>query len=571
MALSTIKQKIDTRAYQSVREFVRDFALISFNAQAFNRPDSSAYRNALVVERELKDQLRMLVESGVFGEEDSILPDLGSVLDYDDSPDRDYGSDGPGSENLLAMDAGMRFLREEQNNAGKPLQSSTDTSQRKANRMPTQQLIAQSKLPYAAGSAAALAALQDSLASYHQDKKPESNLDAESVSAEEREPGTRIHHLGIAPSQLLDLIINIRNTTAILQLLQEQHSRNQGDLPEAVDQLLSLNDGFKRLAELQENPDYQLRFQRVQKNVHVLCSSVRYTIATVLNTLHIPLHETQWVALMSSMRYIEHADILERLRWYQAALAGLLDHLDGFTSESLLGMDPNIRSLLERQRSVERSGGNTGLPKTIDDEQSESSPKASTSETEAEPVNPIRPSEISDPSQPQDQASAVQPFTHLTVSTSRVLNILRILQMHHSRDSTIVPEIIDDLQSLLTSFQKLSQFRDDSQYEPNFVKLQEPIKVLCRSTQHTLDAMLQVLTAEPPSDETMLMQLTMLIMRMTAEEKVGLPERLRWYSASVLGLLNHLEGFPSAGRIFQWLGMDEKVRSLLERQEGSRE
>ena len=70
MALSTIKQKIDTRAYQSVREFVRDFALISFNAQAFNRPDSSAYRNALVVERELKDQLRMLVESGVFGEED---------------------------------------------------------------------------------------------------------------------------------------------------------------------------------------------------------------------------------------------------------------------------------------------------------------------------------------------------------------------------------------------------------------------------------------------------------------------------------------------------------------------
>jgi hypothetical protein len=81
--------------------------------------------------------------------------------------------------------------------------------------------------------------------------------------------------------------------------------------------------------------------------------------------------------------------------------------------------------------------------------------------------------------------------------------------------------------------------------------------------------MLQVLTAEPPSDETMLMQLTMLTMRMAAEEKVGLPERLRWYSASVLGLLNHLEGFPSAGRIFQWLGMDEKVRSLLYRQESS--
>lgn len=103
------------------------------------------------------------------------------------------------------------------------------------------------------------------------------------------------------------------------------------------------------------------------------------------------------------------------------------------------------------------------------------------------------------------------------------------------------------------------------------MKVQEPIQVVCRSMQHTLDAMLQVLTAEPPSDETMLMQLTMLTARMAGEEKVGLPERLRWYSASVLGLLNDLDGFPSTGRIFHWLGMDEKVRSLLERQEGSRE
>jgi hypothetical protein len=559
MTLSTIKQKIETRAYHSVRELVRDFALIPYNAQVFNRPGSDAYRDALIIEHELRKQLQRLVETGVIEKKESILPDLSDMPNHNYTPDRTYHIDDARSEGLLAMDTSMRSFPEWQKNADKPL----------PNKTPTEQPISQSKPSETIGPAAALAALQDNLASYHQDKKPESESDTKSVFIEEREPEARLHHLGIAPSQLLDLIIDIRNTTAILQLLQEQHSRNQGDLPEAVDQFLSLNDGFKRLAELQENSDYQLRFKRVQKNVHVLCSSVRYTIATVLNTLHIPLHETQWMALTSSMRYIEHADILERLRWYQAALAGLLDHLDGFTSESLLGMDPNIRSLLERQRSVERSGGNTELPKTIGDEQSESSLKASTSETEANPVNPIRPSEISDPSQPQDQASAVQPFTHLTVSTSRVLNILQILQMHHSRDSTIVPEIIDDLQSLLTSFQKLSQLRDDSQYGPNFVKLQEPIKVLCRSTQHTLDAMLQVLTAEPPSDETMLMQLTMLTMRMAAEEKVGLPERLRWYSASVLGLLNHLEGFPSAGRIFQWLGMGEKVRSLLYRQESS--
>lgn len=122
-------------------------------------------------------------------------------------------------------------------------------------------------------------------------------------------------------------------------------------------------------------------------------------------------------------------------------------------------------------------------------------------------------------------------------SWRREANILRPLQKHHSRDSTIIPEITDDLQSLLTNFQKLSQLNTDPQYEPNFVKVQEPIRTLCYSVQFTLDDLLQVLTAEPPSDETMSMQLTMLTMRMAAEEKVGLPERLRWYSASVLGLL----------------------------------
>lgn len=127
--------------------------------------------------------------------------------------------------------------------------------------------------------------------------------------------------------------------------------------------------------------------------------------------------------------------------------------------------------------------------------------------------------------------------------------------MHHPRHETIIPEITEDLESLLTSFQKLFRLREDPHYEPNFVKVQESIRVLCRSTQHTLVVMLQVLTAEPQLDETLLMQLTMLTIRMTAEEKIGLPERLRWYSVSAFGLLNHLDGLPSAGRVFPWLGM----------------
>jgi chromatin structure-remodeling complex subunit RSC1/2 len=86
IALSIIKQKINTRAYQSIREFVRDFALIPFNAQVFNRPDSGAFQDALIVKSELEKQLQKLVESGVIKKEDSILPDLGEIPTYEDPP-----------------------------------------------------------------------------------------------------------------------------------------------------------------------------------------------------------------------------------------------------------------------------------------------------------------------------------------------------------------------------------------------------------------------------------------------------------------------------------------------------
>jgi predicted RNA-binding Zn-ribbon protein involved in translation (DUF1610 family) len=570
MTLSTIKQKIDTRVYQSVREFVRDFALISFNAQAFNRPDSSAYRDALIVERESKDQLRRLVERGVIEEEDLILPDLIEEEDYDDSPDRSYGFDGPRSETLLAMDANMRSLREEQNNAGNLLLDKT----------PTEQPISQSK-----------------------------NIPAEDTD-EKHAPGFEPHILGIEPSKLWDLIYDIGDVTDRLEVLQNRHSKNQQDLPETIDQLVRLSDSFKRLAELQENADYYLRSQHVQENIHVLCSSVQHTIATALDTLHPPLRETQWMALNSSLRYIEPVDLLERLHWYRSALMRLLDHLNNSTSERLLDVDPKIRDLLVLQRSVKWSGNNTKPIKASGNEQIGPSPEASTPDTcytchaklpddpattagicpdcgswyignsgttsenietkEAEPANATVSSDSPDATQPHPRASTPWPLIRLIASTSRVLNILQPLQKHHSRYATIVPEITDDLASLLASFQNLSQLHENPQYEPNIVKLQEPIQVLCRSMQHTLDAMLRVLTAQLSSDEEMLTQLTILTARMAGDEMVGLPERLRWYSASVLGLLNHLDGFPSAGRIFQWLGMDEKVRSLLERQEGSR-
>jgi chromatin structure-remodeling complex subunit RSC1/2 len=98
IALSIIKQKINTRAYQSIREFVRDFALIPFNAQVFNRPDSGAFQDALIIKGELEKQLQKLVESGVIQKEESILPDLGEIPTYEEPPEEEGEDAGEDDE-----------------------------------------------------------------------------------------------------------------------------------------------------------------------------------------------------------------------------------------------------------------------------------------------------------------------------------------------------------------------------------------------------------------------------------------------------------------------------------------
>jgi len=619
MDLSKIKQKIEARAYQTVGDCVYDFALVPFNARLFNPPGSGPYNDAVIIERELRKQLRRLVAIDVIDAEDSALPDLGDMPNNDYTSDRSTRLDSSRNESLLAMDASMRSLHEWQDNAGKAHQSPSRLSFPKANQTSLEDLEPESvaKICYTCRHRFARTA------NVEEGACPKCGSEfvftdfpwntAENVPIAEGpkklEPGPALHPLGIAPPQLFDLIHDIEDVAAKLQGIQDRHSKNTNDVPEAVDQLFCLSDGFKRLSRLQENSDYRLRLQRVQENVHVLCSSVRYTVATALGSLRSPLDETQWMALSSSMRYIEHTDLLERLRWYQAAILGLLDHLDGFTSESLLGMDTDIRSLLERQAMIRRSRPTETIP-VPSGKKREPSPETSTSNTcyachtnlpdyrdskagicpgcgswfisgpgaplenfetkEAQINRPNASRESTDPAQLPAQTSTSPPLTRLIVSTGVTLQLLRTLQTNQSRDVNIIPEIADDLDSLLTSLCKLYKLQLNPQYGPSFVKVQEPIRVLSRSMQHTLDALNKVLSTEPETGETKLIQLTILTARMAGEEKVGLPERLRWYSASLLGLLNHLEGFPSTGRIFQWLGMDEKVRSLLERQEGTR-
>ena len=361
MDLSKIKQKMEARAYQSVGEFVCDFALVFSNAQLFNLSGSGAYNDALTIERELRSQLRRLVSIVVIEAEDSALPEPNN----DRTPDRSNRLDDARSESLLAMDASMRSLREWQDNAGKPHRSFSRQSFPKFNQIPLEgpepesvaKICSTCRHHFAQTANVEGGACPGCGSKFVFTDIPWKKASDVPIAdrSEEQESVPVLHPLGIAPLQLFDLIHDIEDVAAKVQGLQDRYSKNTNDVPEAVDQLFSLSDGFKRLSRLQEDSDYRLRLQRVRENVHVLCSSVRYTVATALSSLRSPLDETQWMALSSSMRDIEHADLLERLRWYQAAILGLLDHLDGFTSESLLGTDTNIRSLLERQAMIRRS------------------------------------------------------------------------------------------------------------------------------------------------------------------------------------------------------------------------
>ncbi|KAF2400080.1 Bromodomain-containing protein [Trichodelitschia bisporula] len=87
MAMSTVKAKIANREYKKFSEFVRDFALISHNAQVYNLPESQAYLDALTIKDLLEKELKKLVESKLITEEVAKLPFLGEIPPQDDAPE----------------------------------------------------------------------------------------------------------------------------------------------------------------------------------------------------------------------------------------------------------------------------------------------------------------------------------------------------------------------------------------------------------------------------------------------------------------------------------------------------
>ena len=79
VALSTLKQRYTTKEYKSFSEFVREAALISHNAQTYNRPDSGAYQDALIIQEIFKTEFKAIADQGIISHEVAALPDLGEL------------------------------------------------------------------------------------------------------------------------------------------------------------------------------------------------------------------------------------------------------------------------------------------------------------------------------------------------------------------------------------------------------------------------------------------------------------------------------------------------------------
>ncbi|KAL9594152.1 MAG: hypothetical protein Q9219_007189 [cf. Caloplaca sp. 3 TL-2023] len=79
VALSTLKYKLQYREYTSFAGFVRDCALISHNAQTYNRPEAGAYQDALVIKGVMDKEFQKLAQEKIISDEVAVLPDLGEI------------------------------------------------------------------------------------------------------------------------------------------------------------------------------------------------------------------------------------------------------------------------------------------------------------------------------------------------------------------------------------------------------------------------------------------------------------------------------------------------------------
>ncbi|RMD42332.1 hypothetical protein DV735_g2756, partial [Chaetothyriales sp. CBS 134920] len=86
-AISTLKGKIQRKTYSGIPEFVRDFALIVYNAQVYNRPNSQPVKDVFMLDAVFRRELQKLVDQGLAKEDEIVYPDLGEIPDATPVPD----------------------------------------------------------------------------------------------------------------------------------------------------------------------------------------------------------------------------------------------------------------------------------------------------------------------------------------------------------------------------------------------------------------------------------------------------------------------------------------------------
>ncbi|KAI1749054.1 hypothetical protein F4782DRAFT_542453 [Xylaria castorea] len=92
-AFSTIRTKKLKKQYTAFSEFVRDVALISHNAQVYNRPSSQVFKDALRLREVFQGELQKLIDDETITAEEAALPDLGEIPEADESPDEEEDVD----------------------------------------------------------------------------------------------------------------------------------------------------------------------------------------------------------------------------------------------------------------------------------------------------------------------------------------------------------------------------------------------------------------------------------------------------------------------------------------------
>jgi len=85
-ALSTLKANQLQRTYTIFSEFVRDAALITHNAQTYNRPEAGAYQDALTMRRLFQEEFKKRVDKGIITAEAAQWPDLGDLPPVEELP-----------------------------------------------------------------------------------------------------------------------------------------------------------------------------------------------------------------------------------------------------------------------------------------------------------------------------------------------------------------------------------------------------------------------------------------------------------------------------------------------------